>query len=67
MYDALHEKRPFHDGTFSSWAEKASEEHPYHYRDGIEIMALETDVNPDDLFTTERDAAPWSVGELEDG
>lgn len=30
-----HEKRPYHDGSFTHWAEKASKQHPYHYTAGV--------------------------------
>ncbi len=50
----MHEKRPFHDGTFptdpAAWAEKATREHPYHYRDGVSIYVAAEDLDPDDDF-----------------
>lgn len=49
-YAALHEKRPYHDGTYESWAEKRTDDHPYHYSDGVTIWVAEQDVNPDDKF-----------------
>lgn len=53
-YDAKHEKRPFHDGTFPKdphkWAEKRSSRHPYHARDGVSIWVHDVDLSPDDDF-----------------
>lgn len=49
-YAALHEKRPFHDGTFKRWSENATPSTPYHYGDGVTIWAASHDVNPDDNF-----------------
>ena len=49
-YDTLHEKRPFHDGTFESWAEKRSLSHPYHARDGVTLWVAESDLAPHDHF-----------------
>lgn len=49
-YDAKHEKRPYHDGTFKSWAEKRSPGHPYHARDGVTIWVHDEDLSPDDNF-----------------
>jgi hypothetical protein len=58
-YARLHEDRPFHDGTFKSWVKDWSPSHPYHYSDGVKIMATARDYNPGDLFTTKVDASPW--------
>lgn len=49
-YDALHEKQPFHDGTFSRWSEKATAATPYHFHDGVTVYVAETDLNPNDDF-----------------
>lgn len=53
-YEALHEKRPFHDGTFRSWREKPTELHPYHYNDGVRIWVSGYDLTPDDDFLSPR-------------
>ena len=49
-YKTLHEKQPFHDGTFESWAKDPSLSHPYHFLDGVRIFVAETDLFPDDDF-----------------
>lgn len=48
----LHEKRPWHDGTFTDWAEKPSADHPYHYSYGTRIWVSETDFSLGGAFTT---------------
>lgn len=58
LYDRLHEKEPFHDGTWSRWSEKPSAEFRFHYMDGVTIWAAPMDLNPDDMFTTDRNADP---------
>lgn len=60
-YDRVHEKAVFHDGTFTSWREKASKSHPYHYRDGITLSVGREDEHPDDDFTTNVNAKPGGV------
>lgn len=67
LYDGLHEKRPYHDGSFQRWAEKPSEGYPFHYRDGITIVLLDHDANPGDKFTTDENADPRSVAEQTPG
>lgn len=42
-FQRLHEARPWHDGTFTSWAEKPDEEHPYHFTHGTTVWVAETD------------------------
>ncbi len=49
-YDRLHEKTPFHDGTFEHWAKERSVSHPYSHRDGVTIWLADTDLSPDDHF-----------------
>lgn len=49
-YARIHDKRPYHDGTFTSWAEKASDSHPFHFNDGVTIYAAPVDENPHDHF-----------------
>lgn len=46
----LHEKQPYHDGFFASWAEKASLSHPFHFDDGVRIGVALFDIDPDDDF-----------------
>lgn len=62
LYDKLHEKAPFHDGTFKSWAKERSSRHPFHYNDGVTIIVTPEDLNPGDRFTTDRNATPFSGG-----
>lgn len=57
-YAQLHEKEPYHDGTFGRWAEDRSLEFPFHYSDAVTIGVALTDVAPWDLFTTQRNASP---------
>lgn len=42
-FGALHEKQPFHNGTFESWSEERSPTHPYRYDDGVTIWAAPID------------------------
>lgn len=49
-YGELHDKRPYHDGTFSKWSEKRSLQYPYHYRDGVNLWIADTDLTPHDHF-----------------
>lgn len=49
-YDELHEARPYHDGTFSSWSKERGSAHPFHARDGVTIWVHDTDLSPDDDF-----------------
>lgn len=57
-YDAKHEARPYHDGTFQSWAKERSPHHPYHARDGVSIWVHDVDLAPDDDFLTDGEAVP---------
>lgn len=52
QFERLHEKRPWHDGTFTDWAEKPSADHPYHFSHGIRIWVAETDHGFGGAFTT---------------
>lgn len=49
-YNALHEKEPWHDGTFESWRKDYSASHPYHYLDGVGLWVSTDDLTPDDDF-----------------
>ncbi len=57
-YDRLHEDRPYHNGTFTDWAEKADELHPYRYTDGVTIDVADFDLDPDDHFMDDEFAQP---------
>lgn len=58
-YEALHEKRPWHNGTFTSWADKRSASHPYHFKHGVTIGVADHDVTPwDSKWTTQESASP---------
>lgn len=50
QYDALHEKAPFHNGTFTEWGAKWSKKTPYHYRDGVTLWVAADDLTPHDHF-----------------
>jgi hypothetical protein len=65
-YAKLHEKAPYHDGSFQSWAKDWSTSHPYHYNDGVSIGVADHDLTPWDAFTTERDASPLPSGADDD-
>lgn len=49
-YQTLHEAKPFHDGTFTSWSEKRSMTHPYHHSDGVTVWVATTDLTAHDHF-----------------
>jgi len=51
-FDRLHEKRPWHDGTFTDWAAEPSDEHPYHHSFGTRIWVNATDLALGGKFTT---------------
>jgi hypothetical protein len=69
MYDLLHEKRPYHDGSFSRWAKESSRQFPFHYLDGVTIWLAPVDMNPDDDFLSESVAgeSPDDVSEADEG
>lgn len=52
QYRRLHEKRPWHDGTFTDWAAEPTADHPYHYLHGVRIWVAETDLGLGGRFTT---------------
>lgn len=52
LYGLLHEKQPYHDGTFKRWAKEPSPEFPFHYLDGVSLWLANEDTNPDDDFLT---------------
>jgi len=49
-YEAKHDERPFHDGTFANWSEKPSGDHPFHHDAGVTIWVSEHNLSPDDDF-----------------
>ena len=63
QYERLHEDAPWHDGTFTSWRKEPSASHPYRADDGVTIWVASVDLNPDDEFTTKRDASPVKGGD----
>lgn len=65
-YAKLHEKEPYHNGSFTSWSKDRGEEHPYHFRDGVSIGVTDHDVAPWDKFPTEVNASPTRPGAGED-
>lgn len=65
----LHDARPWHDGTFRNWAEKPSDQHPYHRDHGVTIGVAQSDLRPHDLFLTHERWGPdqLPVAEVVDG
>lgn len=57
-YDALHEERGYHDGTFTDWARKRSQYHPYAANEGVTIGSALENLTPHDEFNTKVDASP---------
>lgn len=55
-YADLHKDRPWHDGTYTRWAKERSASFPYRYDFGVNIGVSDSDVRPDDLFTTREEA-----------
>lgn len=51
-FRALHEKRPWHDGTFADWAETQDADHPYHFTFGTKVWVTETDLGLGGKFTS---------------
>ena len=47
---ALHEDRPWHDGSFTSWVKERSDSHPFHFQDGVRLWVSDVDYSPDDTF-----------------
>jgi hypothetical protein len=57
-YRRQHEKRPWHNGTFTSWVEHPSKSHPYYMDVGLRFAAAQTDLAPWDDFMTNPNASP---------
>jgi hypothetical protein len=55
---SLHEKEPFHDGSFEDWVKERSDSHPFHYSDGVRIWVADVDYEPE---------GTWLGGGLVDG
>lgn len=60
-YERLHEKAPWHDGTFTDWVEKPDRQHPYHFKFGVQVFAAEVDLDPGDSFTVDPKAQPAAL------
>jgi hypothetical protein len=58
FYAALHDKAPWHNGAFSSWAKEQSPRHPIHFRHGVTVGVAPVDLSPWDKFTTDANASP---------
>lgn len=58
MYAALHEKAPFHDGTYTRWNEHRTSEFPYRYDEGVTVGVDTVERTPWDYFTTRTNASP---------
>lgn len=56
-YARLHEKRPWHNGSFTDWAEEPSVEHPYHYTHGTTIWVSEQDLAVGGEFLSPSDGS----------
>lgn len=65
----LHEKRPWHDGTFTSWGEEQSADHPYRFDYGVTIWASREDLGHGGDFLSGRpsEQAGGDDAEAEDG
>lgn len=57
----LHEERPWHDGSFKSWAKEPSASHPYFKDWGVTIGVTDVDLRPDDTFLSREDCGPLPV------
>lgn len=58
-WEQLHEKRPYHDGTFSHWSENLDRDHPFHFSDGFSVWVTDgVDPSPDDRFLQVESAGP---------
>lgn len=57
-YTDLHDEFPYHDGTFTEWAKKQSEDFPFHRDAGVTIGVAELDLHPWDDFTRDPEADP---------
>lgn len=49
-YDRKHEAVPWHDGEFADWAKERDDDHPFHYRWGVNVWVSSHDLTPDDSF-----------------
>lgn len=54
----MHEDRPWHNGSWTSWESKPSAGHPYHRDHGLVIGVAVTDLRPDDTFLSEVNCGP---------
>lgn len=61
LFSMLHEEKPFHDGSFTVFMEKASEMTPFHVGDGLSFYMSERDDDPDDEFLTDKFAKPTDI------
>lgn len=48
LYALNHEKKPYHDGTFSNWAAEPSRDFPFHFTDGVRLWMAREELAPDD-------------------
>lgn len=53
-FQRLHEDRPWHDGTFSSWQEKPDADHPYHFTHGTTVWVADVDHGHGGDFLTDE-------------
>lgn len=61
MFHELHKDKPWHDGTYTIRMAEFSLLTPFHYTDGVSIGLGVDDFDPDDKFTTDPSAKPWTL------
>lgn len=49
-YKKIHEKAPYHDGTFRIWDKERTTITPFHYDEGVHLWLSREDLSPDDDF-----------------
>lgn len=45
-----HKEEPFHDGTFQNWAKNFTEQTPYRFDDGAQVIATPVDIGLGENF-----------------
>lgn len=63
LYSQLHDEAPYHDGSFTRWAKKRSNDYPFHALEGVSFYLAATDVNPDDDFLSDGLVPQQSPGD----
>lgn len=62
-WQRLHGDRQWHNGSWTSWSEKPSADHPYHRDHGLRVGVAREDLRPDDRFLSVENCGP-PVGQL---